>query len=62
MSSGFGALLTDIKARIGTAIGALRWENAAQANSAATCAADTRNGPARHFQGQCRPTHRQQAS
>ena len=48
MSKGFGAMMTDVKARIGTLIGSTRLPNAEKGETAAARARGTMNDRPRH--------------
>jgi hypothetical protein len=54
MSRGFGAMMTDVKARIGSLIGSMRPPNAEKGDPAAARAAGTKNDPPRHPLGSFR--------
>ena len=54
MGKGFGAMMTDVKARIGTLIGSMRLPNAEKGDAAATRATGTKNDPLRHPLGSFR--------
>lgn len=54
MSKDFGALMTDVKVRIGALIGAMRLPNAEKVNSAAARATGTTTNPPRHPLGSFR--------
>ena len=54
MSNGFGALMTDVKARIGTLFGAMRLPNAERIHSAAVRATGTKTDSPRHPLGSFR--------
>ena len=54
MSKGFGAMMTDVRARIGTLIGSTRSPGAEQGDAAAARATGTKTGPPRHPVGSFR--------